>query len=437
MRKNNSTFRGAEPTWANACVGDNGEPGYIEYSKGFSQAAYLLIDIVLDNKGIEYPVDDLVYPVCFNMRHSVELRLKGAIEVLQQIAKIKGSGLIFNLSGSHDIKNIWTVFKTESEKIDSRYVAINKKIEPTILDIAEVDATGQTFRYPVNKESKKHLTDIALINFVVLKKKFNVLEEGLDILQRLNIYLHEEYSHGTFTKNLSRLELFKLSEILPQKNSWSDIDFNKVKNQIKEAYKLSSNDLSKAINIIKDHFEMAPNIGESPRLLGVLENQIIIFFDEWIKLHERVKQRSSRHISFKPNDMELLFDEMAKNSEIIADSWDVISVSLTAEFLAGLKALFYFARYKDFSETYVHLYNNFIKEDILAFAGQENDLKISFMHLFNKTNAIENVLISLYFLNKNSFADQMVERYSLNKSFTWLEKARSRELFKKENYCGY
>lgn len=437
MRKNNSTFCGSEPTWANACVGDNGEPSYIEYSKGFSQAAKLLIDQVLENRGVEYPVDDLVYPVCFNMRHSVELRLKGAIEVLQQIAKIKGAKFAFNLSGSHDIKNIWSAFKAESETIDNRFVAINNLIEPTILDIAEVDATGQTFRYPVSKESKKHLTDIALINFVVLKNKFNALEESLDNLHKLNIYLHEEYSHGSFTKELSRLELFKLSESLPPKNSWSDIDFNKVKNQIKTTYNLSSNDFTKAINIIKDHFEMAPNIGESPKLLGVLEEQIIMFFDEWIKLHERVKQRSSRHIKFKPNDMEMLFDEMSKNSEITAQSWGVLSVALTAEFLAGLKALFYFARYKDFSETYVYIYNNFLKETTLAFAGEGNDVKISFMHLFNKTNAVENVLISLYFLRKNSFADQIVERYSLDESFAWLEKARSRELFQKENYCGY
>ena len=40
----NKTFTGSGPTWANACVGDNGQPNYIEYSKGYSKAANLLLN---------------------------------------------------------------------------------------------------------------------------------------------------------------------------------------------------------------------------------------------------------------------------------------------------------------------------------------------------------------------------------------------------------
>jgi hypothetical protein len=75
----NSTFLGGRPTWANACVGNNGSQGYIEYSKGFSIAAKTLLEKVISSKGL-YSIDDLIYPICFNFRHSVELRLKGAIE---------------------------------------------------------------------------------------------------------------------------------------------------------------------------------------------------------------------------------------------------------------------------------------------------------------------------------------------------------------------
>ncbi|TOQ18334.1 hypothetical protein CGH00_23400, partial [Vibrio parahaemolyticus] len=102
----NSTFCGAEPFWANACVGNNGNPTYVQYSKGYSQAANTLIDLVLSGRGIEFAVDDFIYPVCFNMRHSIELRLKGAIEELIKIAEIRDLSLEFNLSGSHDIGNI-------------------------------------------------------------------------------------------------------------------------------------------------------------------------------------------------------------------------------------------------------------------------------------------------------------------------------------------
>jgi methionine synthase II (cobalamin-independent) len=127
MIQKNPTFRGAEPTWANACVGNNGQPGYIDYSTGFSKAANILIDKVLNDGSIHLSVDEFVYPVCFNMRHSVELRLKGAIDEIIEIAKIKNIIFQFNSSGSHDINSIWTYFKTKSEIIDERYIEINKK----------------------------------------------------------------------------------------------------------------------------------------------------------------------------------------------------------------------------------------------------------------------------------------------------------------------
>ena len=47
VAKNNETFIGGDPIWANACVGENGFPGYWEYAKGFSQAAKTLIDMAL------------------------------------------------------------------------------------------------------------------------------------------------------------------------------------------------------------------------------------------------------------------------------------------------------------------------------------------------------------------------------------------------------
>lgn len=192
VKRENQTFICAEPSWANACVGENGNPSYVQYAMGFSQAANLLIDQVIEDD-IKYPVDDFIYPVCFNMRHSVELRLKGAITDLQRLEKIAGKNLDFDLSGSHDIGRIWDFFKTKSEEFDSRYRAINQNIEPTILDIADIDATGQTFRYPVSTESQKHLVEVGCINFVVLKERFNALEAHLDTLLDLNDFLVLEY----------------------------------------------------------------------------------------------------------------------------------------------------------------------------------------------------------------------------------------------------
>ena len=111
MKRQNQTFVCAKPSHLNACVGENGNPTYVQYAIGFSQAANLLIDQVIEDD-IKYPVDDFIYPVCFNMRHSVELRLKGAITELQILGTIAGKNLDFDLSGSHDIG--WLVANNQS-----------------------------------------------------------------------------------------------------------------------------------------------------------------------------------------------------------------------------------------------------------------------------------------------------------------------------------
>jgi hypothetical protein len=102
----NQTFRGAEPSWANACVGENGDPSYVEYARGFSKAANILIRAVLKDRSIHLTTDEFVYPICFNMRHSIELRLKGAIEALQKLATLKSERLPFNIKGTHDLNKL-------------------------------------------------------------------------------------------------------------------------------------------------------------------------------------------------------------------------------------------------------------------------------------------------------------------------------------------
>ncbi|HDY8141509.1 TPA: hypothetical protein RQL16_004359 [Vibrio vulnificus] len=204
MRKKNATFCGGEPTWANACVGDNGSPSYVEYAMSFSKAANLIIDQVLKTRDIDLSVDEVFYPVCFNMRHSIELRLKGAtgaIEALEAIGKMISVEVEFNYSGSHDLGNIWAFFKGTSENVDMRYKNVNDQIEPTILDVAEIDATGQTFRYAFDIDSQRHLTEVQIINFVVLKVKFNALEKGLDSLLSLTEHLTEEYTQTPLPRN--------------------------------------------------------------------------------------------------------------------------------------------------------------------------------------------------------------------------------------------
>lgn len=123
-------------------------------------------------------------------------------------------------------------FKTESELLDSRYVSLNSEINQIILDIASVDSTGQTFRYPISNESQKHLTEVSIINIIVLKEKFAELEQSLDLLHRLNLWLRDEYQQGTHTSKLSRPMIYHLAMHLPPKKIGGTKAFQKQKQKL-------------------------------------------------------------------------------------------------------------------------------------------------------------------------------------------------------------
>ncbi|ATN11757.1 hypothetical protein CRN80_19870 [Pseudomonas sp. FDAARGOS_380] len=436
MNNKNPTFRGAEPTWANACVGNNGQPSYVEYSEGFSKAANILIDLVINDRSSHFSVDEFVYPVCFNMRHSVELRLKGAIDEIIEIAKLKKINLHFNSSSSHDINIIWSFFKTQSENIDKRYIAANLKVEATILDIAEVDPTGQTFRYPFSNDSQKHLTEVSVINFILLKKKFNDLEKNLESLHKLNNWLRSEYNQGSFTEKLSRLEIFRIAKELPRIEKWRDEEFTLLKDRIKAEYGLGSRDFSKVVDIIKTHYNLAPMINSPLPLKGISEKKLFQFIDEWFKENPDFRKDLDKPYT------EIIFDKESLLASLLARGgpqnkiWDIFITEVNAEYLAGLETLFYFARDREFVEYYDRLYDIHLAQ-ANANLAYGSDLKDDFMHIFSKSNAIDNLLISLFSLQHTELAESIIGTYGLEGAFKWLDDARSGRLFAYPDLAGY
>ncbi|WP_338920281.1 hypothetical protein V0M98_24675 [Pseudomonas silesiensis] len=429
--KDNSTFRGAEPGWANACVGNNGSPSYVEYSRGFSQAANLLIQLVLNDSGMNLSADDLIYPVCFNMRHSVELRLKGAIDALRIISELKSVRIEFDDAGSHDIGSIWEYFKTISERLDDRFSRINAFIDPTILDIASVDATGQTFRYPISNTSQKHLTEVASINFLVLFQKFAELEENLDKLHQITQFLCEEYQQGTFTGKLNRPQIYSVAKRLPPKSTWAGGALDPVKSTIRLEYGLTSNDFGKVLEKIKSHHYLSSWIDDPLPLLGGSEEMILEFFDYWTRRHPISHEGHKIEIvKFSMLDKQSLVDDMISSQQIWEDFRIQIQASLTAEVVAGLRSLFYFAREKIFVERYKVIYEYELRESVAA-----SDLADELKHVFNKTNCLKNVLISLFALGRVALAESLIKKHRPGYSF--INDARSRALFAYPDYAGY
>lgn len=447
MKEKNATFRGAEPSWANACVGNNGNPSYVEYSQGFSKAANVLIDEVINDDGIHLTVDEFIYPVCFNMRHSVELRLKGSIEQLISLAKIKNTSLAFNNSSSHDIGIIWSFFKEHSEALDKRYIEVNQSIEPTILDIAEVDPTGQTFRYAISNDSQKHLTDVAVINFFVLKKKFNTLEENLKTLHSLNQWLINEYNQGTFTNKLSRPDIFKIAQSLPPLSKWREPDFIEVRESIKTEYSLSNRDFSKAVDLIKSHYNLCPMISEPLPLLGISVEGLKAFINEWVKAspeslgdHGQSDENDDTHdtvSSYSSLASKYSIEDIIRQAEARRIALENLEQFINPEFVAGIQSLFYFARDKGFSEYYKHSFECNLRATTASLKISTKDLNRDFIHIFFKSNALSNILLSLFALGHYQLAEEHIKAHDLEKVFRWLKNARSGDLFTYPDIAKY
>ncbi len=85
-----------------------------------------------------------------------------------------------------------------------------------------------------------------------------------------------------------------------------------------------------------------------------------------------------------------MFQEIVKDTEIRANVWKDVRLNLTPHILAGLSALFYFAREIQFSETYKRIFEMEFQEAQSAFADSENSVREKYFHIFDKTNALYN-----------------------------------------------
>jgi len=418
MGSENFTFKGCEPTWANACVGNNGNPQIIEYANGFAAAANLLIDQVIKDEGMKLHVDIFIYPICFNMRHAVELHLKGTIEKLAALAEYRQFKLPeFKLVSTHDISNAWEYIKINAVLLDKRYELQVKALENYITDIAEIDSTGQVFRYPFDTENRKHLVNVATINVLVLKQRFNKLEKLLSELNYLNIELIEEYACGSFTTKLSRQELFELASKLPKRRQWNSAEFAAAKSSLLTVYGLSSNDFCKALNIIQDNYEMSQFIDAVPALEAVTAPVLSAFFDGWIKLHDIEEVRNPKPICLDElgSEWPLDFSDHERRHAERNQWWREVGSIFSSKNMAELKALYYFGLDLRYSEHFKYSREMNIQEAIAEAGAHDPDqIQRHIYHILNKTDAMSEILNSLSFLGQTRLVLSLIDRYDLH-----------------------
>lgn len=174
----NKTFRGeTHNTSFNACVGENGWNDTYTYADGYLEAADHLLE-ELHNKSMMGSVDIWVYPILFSARHGLELVLKAVMNKASSIRpEIKID--LTKVYITHDLAVLWEELKDKLAKIDRRFIEYINKLDEHVNDYAEIDPTGQVFRYPDDRDTKTQHLDGS--EFVKWDKPFR-LSHSSDLL---------------------------------------------------------------------------------------------------------------------------------------------------------------------------------------------------------------------------------------------------------------
>lgn len=388
----NDTFSTGEHFQLNACVGDNGNPDLYTYANGFLDASIQLCNFVIDGRPKPL-VDLLIYPIAFNMRHGVELWLKLLILDLERI-RSEVTLSYMKLSSIHDLRILWEHFKNNALNKDYRYQEHIRSLEVYINDIGEIDPTGQTFRYPYSNESKKHLTKTPLINIFVLRQRLFELEEKLINLWNLSCYLIDEYGTGTYTKSLSRQQIYQLAEFLPSRELWRNSDFSKIKKKAKIKFQLSSTELSKAIKIIEGHYEFSYKIGIYKQLNHATVQDLFYYFKAWSE-YQKIAESVINDDTDAVKCQEVLIDEMKSNlsEESIADLYAVAECSFP--FITES----YNSRYDQELRTIKHKKNSY------------DEFRIHLLYLLKKTPYPYKIVVNLLELKQHKIVNLLCEKF--------------------------
>lgn len=270
------------------------------------------------------------------------------------------------------------IFTGHAVAFDRRYKEQISALDPLIRCIAETDPTGQTFRYSYSTAAKKHLTDVSVINVLVLRDQFRIIRDNLEKLTGLSQWLWREYDTGSFTGHLSRKDLQDIAVRLPPRQAWSDpsAGFDSIKSAIKSEYNIGSKELSEAVNKILNSRDLARIIGIHPNVPGLSAADLNHLNELWKLAWDRDALADELHkdisgVTDSPIVPVNLLQELHSEVNVMRDTRTSIEQFIlwaTEERLAGLQALLDASLYR-FSEEHDNHYELYKKEAVVAFSA--------------------------------------------------------------------
>lgn len=150
----------------NATIGNKSVDAKYAYINGYYEAGNHLIKVAI-NMTNTTDKDSLVYPICFNYRHYIELHLKSLIEEGEVLyEKMEQLGYLHNgklsekvsdsLDSTHSLCDLLALLKKILFFIAISNEEFPKDIEKYIKQMHDTDTNGQKYRYHKNKSGKLH-----------------------------------------------------------------------------------------------------------------------------------------------------------------------------------------------------------------------------------------------------------------------------------------
>jgi hypothetical protein len=259
-----------------AAIGTNtGGSGGHAYVVGFGFAAQILLRSLTRRGWNEdpddlVPEDALIYPLAYCTRHFVELFLK---DIPQEIHALRG--VAFRSEEHHAIDELWVAFEAACA-LDRRLREFPERLRDSVMAIAALDPTGQTFRYRRDKDDELHLKDLAIIYVRQFEQSYMAMFEAVKDMYSLVEALQLEYVLGTYTENLSRFDLREIAQRIGQAAKEGKEALRATQAKICTDFSLSRSQYQLARDQIEQHHELSQLAGRerplkelTPEILGV------------------------------------------------------------------------------------------------------------------------------------------------------------------------
>lgn len=147
-QSSDTLFKEEVPPDYGAWLQNKGNKFYL-YSEGYKEAGNRLYEFCSKNR---FSVNTLIYPVVFNYRQFIELRLKELIMMGYRLLDINK-----DFANEHSLLKLWVTYKNDIlANIGNVEPEILNNVERTISQFNTEDPKSMSFRYPISNSTKRN-----------------------------------------------------------------------------------------------------------------------------------------------------------------------------------------------------------------------------------------------------------------------------------------